>query len=513
MDISQFFNLSRQTTRCMMATLSLVIAFGSSKCWPSIESNVEQNKPNFIFILTDDQTYHSINTLGNNSIETPNLDRLAVNGMSFTHVFNQGSWSVAVCAPSRAMIHTGRHLFRTGFGKKHAQAKLLEFPLLGEVLQLHGYETFITGKWHLEEGRKRNPEALKRSFSFGSKIYQPYSSNKGEGVHFAPLVAEYTESSARLTPPFVFSTTTHSTTLLTDAALDYLTEKRKRNNQPFFLYLSFLAPHDPHQSPKQFEQFYSKRKIQLPENFRPKHPFDQGDWTVRDEVLLPFPRVPAQIKENLLKYYAMITHLDFEIGRLMKFLNTSKYAKNTYVIFTSDNGLASGQHGLLGKQNQYDHSVRVPFIIKGPTVQKNVRKTGMFYINSVFPTILELAGLPVPDTVDAKSIVPLIENDDEQSYEFIYGGYKHFQRMVRSKRYKLIHYPVIQKTQLFDLYSDPFEINSIENNPESGELIDDLFLELERLKVLVGDPLRNDDPIGSFSDFFRGTQGIKLSEL
>jgi len=186
-------------------------------------------------------------------------------------------------------------------------------------------------------------------------------------------------------------------------------------------------------------------------------------------------------------------------------LEASGQSENTIVIYTADHGLAMGRHGLLGKQNQYDHSVRAPFVVKGPNIPAGKTATGMFYLNSVFPTAAELAGLAIPESVDAPSIVPLIKGEKDAVYDNIYGGYRHMQRMVRSQDYKLIYYPLIKRTQLFDMKADPLEMNDLSQQPQYQAKISTMMVQLEDWQEIVEDPLDLDEPEASYDAFLRLT--------
>ena len=437
---------------------------------------------NVLFILTDDQTQNTVHQLGNQRISTPNLDRLAQNGMSFTHVFNQGSWSPAVCAPSRRMINTGRHLYSTGMGLEDDQngKDASEFKMFGETFKDAGYETFMSGKWHLPL------EIIERSFSTGKAIFDGGMSTLEEGGQWNAAFIDYNPSAkVKYTK---YKAEKHTSEMIADVATDFL-EKQVDSEKPFMMYVAFLAPHDPRQSPDEYVKRYLADTIDVPNNFAPEHPFNEGDHLIRDELLAPYPRTPEIIQKFIGEYYAMIEHTDAQIGRILDALEASGKADNTLVIFTSDHGLAVGKHGLLGKQNQYDHSIRAPFIIKGPMVPKNISIKGMFYINSVFPTAVEMAGLDIPTSVQAPSIASLVRGEKKQIFDSIYGSYKHFQRMLRTDDYKLIHYPEINKTQLFYLKSDPDEMHNLAGLPQHKKRIKAMFENLKDWQTIVNDPL------------------------
>lgn len=451
-------------------------------------AETNQNKPNFLFILTDDQAIDTIHALGNERIHTPNLDKLVESGTAFTHVFNQGSWSGAVCAPSRQMINTGRNVFRTGFNPNKNQT---EHPLWGETFRKNGYETFITGKWHVGN------DALKRSFDIGRNVFPGGMSHLKDGGQWRPKLVDFGDG-------VEWDKNTkkqHTSEAFTDAAVAYIDNKPQRNQEPFLMYVAYTAPHDPRQSPQSYVDKYPAESITLPDSYQPLYPFDTGDYNIRDEALMDFPRTKEQTKAFIGEYYAMIEHMDAQIGRILEKLEQSPYADNTYIIFTSDHGLAVGKHGLAGKQNSYDHSIRAPFIMVGKGINENVRVPGMFYLNSIFPTTAELAGIKIPKSVDAPSIVPLIEGEKLTMFDTIYGAYRQYQRMARNNRYKLIYFPMLRKNMLFDLLADPMEITDIANKPGSEKIIAELTEKLEQLKQDVGDPLDNASPEKSYAPF------------
>ncbi|WNC68210.1 sulfatase-like hydrolase/transferase [Thalassotalea nanhaiensis] len=451
-----------------------------------------QDKPNFLFILTDDQAYTAMGNAGNHQIKTPNLDQLAASGTKFTHVFNQGSWSPAVCAPSRAMINTGRNLYHTGMKDKSIATQARpEHPLWGETFKNAGYDTFMTGKWHVSR------QALLRSFTSGKAIHEGGMTYD----HYNATMVNLDEKTHQLSAPY--PSKKHTSELIADAAVDYLQQKPKRNDAPFLMYVGFLAPHDARQSPQSYVDMYPGKNINLPKSYLKQNTVDQGDFWVRDEILLPIPRKEEPVKQFIGEYYAMITHMDAQIGRILDSLESSPYADNTIVVFTSDHGLAVGKHGLLGKQNQYDHSIRAPFIIAGKGIEQGKVSKGNFYLNSLFPTTAELAGIEVPATVQAKSIVPLLSEQgmsDQKSglYDYIYGSYRHYQRMVRTDDFKLIYYPMIKQTQLFDLKNDPEELNNLAADPNYHEQLVMLQSKLIDLMKELDDPLDFNAPAQSF---------------
>lgn len=471
-----------------------------------VSTSTDKKPLNVLFILTDDQATDTISAHGNKRISTPNIDRLANAGTSFTHVFNQGSWSPAVCAPSRRMINSGRHIFHTGMGPdNHKQGNdTKDFKMFGETFKDAGYQTFMTGKWHLPM------PIFERSFTQGKAVFKSGMAYEKNGGQWQTDFVDYDAKAEGKKKYHAYKGDKHSSEMIAEAAVTFLSKQKVSNKSvdPFMMYVAFLAPHDPRQSPDSYVAKYPGNTIDLPASYKTEHPFNQGDHYIRDEILADFPRKPEVVKNFIGEYYAMIEHMDTQIGKVLDALEASGQAENTLIIFTSDHGLAVGKHGLLGKQNQYDHSVRAPFIIKGPNVPQGKTAKGMFYISSAFPTAVELAGLAIPSSVQMPSVAPLILNGEflgengrgnkDTMFASIYGSYRHFQRMLRTDDYKLIYYPHLKKSQLFDMNNDPDELIDLAAEPEHATRITSMMAELEIWKQRVGDPLDNNDIENSF---------------
>jgi arylsulfatase A-like enzyme len=450
-----------------------------------------KKRPNILFLFTDDQRHETIRALGNQHIHTPNLDRLVEGGSSFTRAYIPGGSCAAVCMPSRAMLHTGRSLFHLeGAGETIPQAH----ALLGETLRQAGYHCHGIGKWH------NGTESYARSFVDGAEIFfggmddhwnVPACRFDPSGVYGQrhPIVRQPFRSNEvehRICDHIVSGK--HSSELFSDAAVDFLGSYRR--DQPFFLYLSYMAPHDPRTMPERFLRMYDPATIELPENFLPQHPFDLGRLRVRDELLAGFPRKPMEIRRHLAEYYAMITHLDFEIGRVLRELERTDRIENTIILLAGDNGLAIGQHGLMGKQSCYDHSVHVPLVLRGPGIPKDRRFDDFVYLMDIFPTLCELSGTTTPDTVEGVSLCNALRG--RQGSSRLHGGsrssmffaYEQFQRSVRDERFKLIEYAVRGKrtTQLFDLNNDPREMENLASQSAAAGTLERLRGELVKWK-------------------------------
>jgi arylsulfatase A-like enzyme len=200
--------------------------------------------------------------------------------------------------------------------------------------------------------------------------------------------------------------------------------------------------------------------------------------TVRDEMLLPSPRPPEAVREMLADYYRYVSYLDGQIGRILDALEASPFADNTIVVFSADSGVARGSHGLIGKQNLYEHSVRVPLIVSGPGIPKGVKTDAMCYLYDVFPTLGAACAVPAPATSEGRDFSAVLREPSLPGRELLHFSYKDVQRAVRDRRWKLIYYPKVEVTQLFDLEADPLETRNMEGEPEA-------FEPLVRLAALV----------------------------
>ena len=285
----------------------------------------------------------------------------------------------------------------------------------------------------------------------------------------------------------------HSAEVFTDAALaflgDYRNSEEAKAGRPFFLYLAHVAPHDPRQYPPRFRQRYTHDRVSLPANFAPAHAFDNGHLDCRDERLEEVPRLPDAVRQHIADYYAIISHVDEQVGRILDFLDETGLADETLIVFAGDNGLAVGQHGLMGKQNLYDHSLRVPLIFAGPGIPANQRTDAFCYLYDIFPTLCELAGIATPDTVEGRSLVPVLKAPDWRVREVMHFAYRGLQRAVRKENFKLIEYAVNGRrmTQLFDLAHDPLETTNLADCPEWVDTLAALREELMRWRTELGD--------------------------
>lgn len=438
-------------------------------------------KKNVLFVVTDDQRFNTIHALGNPDIITPTMDWLVEGGTAFTEAHIPCGSSGAVCMPSRAMLNTGRTLF-------HIEGEGQNIPLnhttMGEVFKKAGFDCFGTGKWH------NGPSAFTRSFTGGENVFFGgmwdhwnvpvcHYDETGEYDNVIDFVVDFSHDN---TPLKIhcdqFHPGVHSSTLLTNTAIDYLNTRSPEQDDPFFLYLAYLAPHDPRTMPQKYKDMYDPDKIHLPENYMTEHPFYIGVEPIRDETLAAYPREEQEVRRHLAEYYGMITHLDHELGRVIQTLHDRGLLEDTLIVFTGDNGLAVGSHGLFGKQNHYEESIRVPLAFRGPGIPAGKKIDSYVYLLDIFPTLCDLFGFEIPESVEGKSFAPMFQDPSYTTRDSLYFVYNDLMRSVKKDGWKLIEYRKHAcRRQLFDLNSDPYELHDlVEQEPEKvRELLDLLY--------------------------------------
>ena len=409
----------------------------------------QPEKTNILFILVDDMQSDAIAALGNRDTYTPNIDRLINGGMVFTRTYTNGALCGALSMPSRAMLMTGRGVFEVQSDGMKIPSSQVTLP---EHLRKNGYRTFATGKWHADRA------SFARSFSEGENIFfggmHPYEQNG----HCAPRLHHFDPSGKYEEEAFVGQN--FSSEMYADAAVDFL-KSTEEDERPFMAFVSFTSPHDPRNALPDYGKKYSPADLSVPDNFLPEHPFDNGELNIRDEQLLPTPRTPEQLKKELSLYYGMVSEVDLQIGRVLDALEESGNLDHTIVVFASDNGLAMGQNGLIGKQSLYEHSVGVPMAIVTPEgLSAGKRSEALCYLYDLYPTLCELVQVETPASVTGKSLVPVLEGKEKDVRDCVFLAYSNQQRAVVSGDYKYIIYNVEGKIteQLFNLKQDPGEL-------------------------------------------------------
>ena len=439
----------------------------------------QADRPNVLFLFTDDQRYDTINALGNNDIHTPHTDRLVQSGVSFTNAYIMGGSSPAVCSPSRACLFSGRTLWNIENQGIWGYEISKQYTTLPQTFRESGYNTFATGK--NEPGRSGH---FARSFSSGDKILFRGMTRS----QYRLSLCDYSPTGDYSRKREVLHEGKHSAEVYADACIKFL-EDNTDSDQPFFAYVSFQTPHDPRQSPTEFRERYKDEDVRLPASFKPQHPFDNGMLKIRDEMLAGFPRTAKQVRKQLADYFAIITHTDAQIGRILSALKRSGKADNTIIVFTSDNGLAVGRHGLMGKQNVYDHSVHVPLIVSGPGIPEGESRSQLCYIYDIYPTLCDIAGIKTPDTVQFTSLKNVIKDKDAKHREHLYFAFMSWQRAILNSPYKLIEYCVGNQrhTQLFNLHADPHETKNLAEDATHAETLKSLRHLLRREAMRLND--------------------------
>jgi len=433
-----------------------------------------QKRPNVLFLFSDDQRADAVRAYGNPYIKTPNIDKLANQGVKFTNNYCMGSHHGAVCAPSRAMLMSGQSLF-------HVYDKLDGVETFPMILGENGYITFGTGKWH--NGRP----AFRASFQHGKDIFFGGMSNHDE-VPVQDLLADgtYTEIAQK----------GFSTEVFANAAIDFLQSYAEGDRQqPFFLYVSFTVPHDPRTPPERYLSMYKPEGMPLPPDYLPVHPFHNGWMNGRDENLATWPRTVDVIKSQIAEYYGLVTHLDDQVGRILNCLSTNDLDDNTLIVFTSDHGLAVGSHGLLGKQNLYEHSMKAPLIFNGPGIPTNTTRDALVYLYDIGPTILNYLGLIPGPRMEGKNLMPVIDGSVSDVRSSLFTTYEDLMRSVRDHRWKVIRYPKIHHTQLFDLESDPFELNNLAEDPTYSDKLTEMMTLLKMTQLQMDDTVALTAPV------------------
>ncbi|KAA5542311.1 sulfatase-like hydrolase/transferase [Roseiconus nitratireducens] len=430
---------------------------------PSTDPTTNQSKaskrPNILFILADDQSPFDLKVYNQRSIlQTPRLDQLAAEGMVLDAAYQMGSWSGGVCTPSRHMIMSGRSVWHIpdrransnknpNVGDPQLVPPDLDQFTLPAVFNRAGYDTMRTCK-------------RGNSYDKANARFQVRHEATKRGATDADGSAWHA-----------------------DRVLDYLDQRSASNDRdPFLIYFGFSHPHDPRNGKPELNEKYgainhtdpsspppaNPKQPPLPINYLPEHPFPHGHPGLRDEEKVSGVwkrRDERTIRNEIGRQFACSENIDRQIGRVLDKLRSQGELDNTYVIYTADHGMAIGRHGLQGKQNLYEHTWRVPMIVKGPGIAAGSRAAGNVYLMDVLATLCDLCGLEVPDTNEGVSFVPVLMGKQPAIRDVLYGVYsggtKPGMRSVKQGDWKLIKYDVldgtVRRTQLFNLAANPHE--------------------------------------------------------
>lgn len=440
----------RQFIACAGAAALTLPLLGAEK------SHAAEQRPNFLFILTDDQRADSLSCAGHPFARTPNIDRIANEGARFTSAFV----TISLCSPSRGCFLTGRYAHSHGVMDNSTQFDDSQptFPLL---LQKAGYKTAYIGKWHM--GSQDGPRAG----------FDRWVSFKGQGVYDNPMLN--IDGVDMRTPGYI-------TDLLTGLAVDWLKQKR---DAPFCMYLSHKAVHGPFKPAAKYANLYSDVKITKPKS---EDVSDRPKWVQqRQEVKSMSDEAYAK---RIRDYYRTLASADDSVGTVLKTLEDMGQLDNTVIIFCGDNGFFEGEHGMLDKRAAYEESIKIPFLMRYPKLIKPKTVIDDMVLNiDVCPTFLDIAGVKAPEGVQGRSIKPLLAGKtdgwrEDWLYEYFHDG--NFatapMRGVRTKQWKYVEYPGLPGAEeLYDLKTDPHELKNLFKDPSAAKPLEDMKARLKRL--------------------------------
>ena len=439
-------------------------------------------RPNILYIMADDHAAHAISAYGSTINQTPQLDRLAAQGMRFDRMFAVNS----ICTPSRATVLTGKYSHINGvpvFNRFDGSQ-----PTVAKYLQAAGYHTGIIGKWHLES----DPTG-----------FDKWSILPGQGDYFNPTFLE--ADGKRVIKGYI-------TDITTDLSIDFL--KNRPKDKPFFLMCHHKAPHRNWQPDAKHKAMFAGKVIPEPptlrdngvgrsdaireckqkvlENLSPNDTKGAPPAGLSDDELLKW-----KYQRYMQDYLACVQSVDDNVGRLLDYLDEAGLAENTLVIYTSDQGFFLGDHGLYDKRFMYEESIRVPFLVRWPEVIKPGEVQSAMGINVDFaPTFMDAAGLPLPADMQGRSLMPLfkgkVPSDWRGSwyYRYYHDPGDHNTRAhygVRTTTHKLIYFWKKNQWEMYDLIADPSELHNLYSDPEQAETVVKLKAELYRLKKELKD--------------------------
>jgi len=441
-------------------------------------------QPNFLFILVDDQPFDAVGFNGRYPfLETPNMDKLRNEGMNFENYFV----TMSLCSPSRASILTGTYPHINGANQNSGQMDpdWDNFQPYTTHLQSAGYETAMVGKIHM--AHKKGKDHIRPGFDY-------WLSFNGQGDYFNPKLNENGRE---------FQVEGYMTDILTDYSINWLREKRDKS-KPFCLHLWHKAVHEDHSPAPRHNDLYKDEKLPEPpfgthkETFKGKpewqrikaYDINYKDYVPVDEL----PEKPWGIKEDkYMKLLKCLRAIDESLGKVMAELEAQGELENTVIIYSSDNGYFMGEHTYWDKRIAYENSIRVPLIVRYPSLIKANSKAEQLCLNiDIAPSILELAGVATPDYTQGESFVNILKGEkpnwrDAFMFEYYvsdlypYAGPNML--AVRTERYKLIDgFLENDIDELYDLQNDPGEMNNLINNPEFDEIESKLRTRLEELK-------------------------------
>ncbi|MDG2170694.1 MAG: sulfatase-like hydrolase/transferase [Opitutales bacterium] len=432
-----------------------------------------EGAPNILWICTDQQRWDTIGSLGNPHIRTPHLDALAKEGMAFTHAYCQNP----ICTPSRASFLTGKYPRSIDACKNGNDSWEEEAPLVTKLLADSGYDCGLAGKFHLTSAHNRIEKRLDDGYRVFHWSHHPKDSWPEGHTYNDWLKSQGVDYTSTHKKHGSIPTKYHQTTWCADRAIDFMNEPRQG---PWLFSFNCYDPHPPLDPPKEYLNRFDPDSLPVPA-------FAEEDLREEGQLgELIFQSTAQRLDEktarlNLAKYWAMIELIDDQVGRMLQALEESGQRENTVIIFTSDHGHMIGDHGLYNKGCRfYEGLVRVPLIWSWPKhFPASPASDALVELLDIAPTLMELAGLPVPDHMHGQSLLPILKGDAPRNehrafvrstYSETLDGPASFGTMLRDRRYKLINYHGTGKGQLFDLQDDPNEHRNLWSDPSFADI-------------------------------------------
>ncbi len=433
-------------------------------------SFAEEKRPNFVFIFTDDQRYDAMSCAGHPFMLTPNMDRIAKEGVRFKNAFV----TLSLCAPSRSCYLTGMYPHKTGVVNNSVNMRK-DVTLFPELLQKAGYDTAFIGKWHIAG------EAVPQ------RGFNKWVSFKGQGVYIDPPLNVDGEQIKK---------TGYMTDILTDYAVDWLKHPRKG---PFLLYMPHKACHSPMVPAVRHSKLYEDQKIGRPANFDDNLEGRPEWFKLGIEKGHDFRNAlgdPKEFDEYVKNYDRTLMAVDDSIGRIYKTLEEMGELDNTVIVFASDNGFFLGEHHRIDKRTMNEESIRIPMMMRYPKLVKPGQVRDEMVLNmDIAPTFLELAGVKIPDTVQGRSWCGLFKGGEKAwrkdfMYEYFEDpGFKRTPTMygIRTDRWKYVEYPDVKDlSEMYDLKNDSAEMHNLAQDPKHASVLAGLRKRLQELKAETG---------------------------
>jgi len=463
--INQFFNsaCTRRDSLKLLGSTAALAGISSLGFPSSLLANKGRKKPNIVFILTDDHRWDCLGVMGHPFLQTPNMDRLANEGVLFENAFV----TTSLCSPSRASFLTGQYASVHGVKNNFSRWDEHQNRTFMEHLKNSGYDTSFIGKWHMPGGSLPNLP--------GVDLFVSFTKKDGQGDYFnCPIYVNH-----ELTPnrkPYI-------TEELTDYAIDFV--KQEREN-PFCLYLSHKAVHHDWKPPEHLKGMYKNADLShlAPESDK------YNTWTNLNWL----EGTMGNMHNVYRRYCECLTSVDEQVGRLISTLEQKGILDDTIIVYAGDNGYIWGEHRLYAKHHPYEESIRIPYIVRPPKgyMTDTGRRADQMILNiDLAPTLLNMAEMPIPDEMQGETFLPILNSSKasgrtswvyELFRDFPFGGRVPPHKALRTNRYKYIDWELCNSPEIYDLQEDPREMNNLFGTQRGLKLAKELITELQEMK-------------------------------